>query len=120
MDISMQNRNFSQALDILVSTHQLIIDRPRGSAHPRYPAFRYPLDYGYLQGTQSSDSDGIDVWLGGLAHQQPTAMIVILDLLKHESEIKILLGCTPTEMQLVLSVHNSGDQSAMLIQRDRS
>jgi len=112
----MNDLRFWQALDTLVARHRLIIDRPRGSAHPRYPEFRYPLDYGYLDGTHSSDKDGIDVWVGSLAHQQPTAIIVALDLLKRESEMKILLGCTPTEIQLILTIHNSGEQSAMLIE----
>jgi inorganic pyrophosphatase len=113
----MHDIRFWQALDTLVARHPLVIDRPRGSAHPRYPSFLYPFDYGYLAGTHASDQDGIDVWVGSLAHRQPTAIVVTLDLLKRESEMKILLGCTSTEMQLILAIHNRSEQSAMLIER---
>jgi inorganic pyrophosphatase len=58
----MNNSTFWHALDILVDTSTLTIDRPKGSAHPRYADFRYPLDYGYLEGTTSGDSLGIDIW----------------------------------------------------------
>ncbi len=50
----------------LIVTNSLVIDRPKGSSHPRYPHVIYPLDYGYLENTTSSDGDGIDVWLGSL------------------------------------------------------
>jgi len=113
----MYDTRFWQALDTFVASHNIIIDRPHGSAHPRYPKFRYPLDYGYLDGTHFSDKDGIDIWIGSLAHREPTAVVVTLDLLKSESEIKILLGCTPADMQLILAVHNDGDQSAILVTR---
>ena len=33
----------------LAKTNVIIIDRPKGSAHPRYPQVIYPLDYGYLE-----------------------------------------------------------------------
>ena len=34
---------FWLALDQLVETSTLVIDRPRGSTHPRYADFQYPL-----------------------------------------------------------------------------
>lgn len=35
-----------------------MIDRPKGSAHPRYPEFIYKVDYGYLKNTSSIDDAG--------------------------------------------------------------
>lgn len=55
---------FWQGVTELLITNSLIIDRPKGSPHPRYPQMIYPLDYGYLENTTSADSGGIDVWLG--------------------------------------------------------
>ena len=52
---------FWAAIDRLVSESQVIIDRAKGSKHPRYD-FVYSMDYGYLQGTSSMDGGGIDVW----------------------------------------------------------
>ena len=52
---------FWSALDTLVRQSEIVIDRPRGSSHPRYPDFIYPVDYGYLKSTASMDGGGIDV-----------------------------------------------------------
>jgi inorganic pyrophosphatase len=111
------DERFWQALDTLVASSELIIDRPRGSAHPRYTGFIYPLDYGYLKETSSADKDGIDIWIGSLPEKTAGAIIVGIDLLKRDSEIKILLGCTDEEKKLLLALHNNGDQSAILIER---
>ena len=113
----MHNNNFWLALDTLITTSELIIDRPRGSAHPRYPTFHYPLDYGYLKGTHAGDGDGIDVWVGGSLEKNVTGVILTVDLLKRDSEIKILLGCTREEMQTIGSIHQKGMQAAMLVER---
>ena len=47
------NEDFWKALDELVSNSEIVIDRPRGSAHPRFPDFIYKVDYGYLKDTAS-------------------------------------------------------------------
>lgn len=111
--------DFWRALDTLVSTSRLVIDRPAGSAHPRYPALIYPLDYGYLDGTTAADDGGIDVWLGTLSERRVTGVIAAVDLRKRDAEIKILLACTPAEAQLALATHCTGGQSAILIERRR-
>lgn len=35
---------FWRAMDELLAGARLVIDRPKHSAHPRYPALVYPLD----------------------------------------------------------------------------
>lgn len=55
---------FWAALDRHVSTTEIVIDRPKGTAHLKYPNFIYRVDYGYLQDTSSMDGDGIDVLVG--------------------------------------------------------
>ena len=97
--------DFWQALDLLVAEHELVIDRPRGSVHPRYSDYIYPLDYGYLRGTSSSDGSGIDVW-HGTANTGVVAIRVTVDLVKRDSEIKILLGCTEDEIEIVNQEYN--------------
>ena len=113
----MAGNEFWLALDRLVATSDLVIDRPKGSPHPRYPDFRYPMDYGYLRGTRSPDRDGIDVWIGSLTSTPVTAIIVTADLDKRDAEFKLLLGCTAEETQVALVVHNLGTQAGMLIER---
>lgn len=36
-----------KALDELVISSEICIDRPKGTAHPKYPNFIYRVDYGY-------------------------------------------------------------------------
>ena len=97
---------FWQAVDKLVSNSEIIIDRPRGMAHPKYPDFVYQVDYGYLRNTTSMDGGGIDVWVGSDARRQLDAIMCIVDLWKRDSEIKVLIGCTEEEKAFVYQAHN--------------
>ena len=106
-----------QQMDALVQALEVVIDRPRGSAHPRYPDFMYPLDYGYLKGTQAADQGGIDVWSGSRPERGVTGVICTVDLVKRDAEIKILLGCSDDEAQAILRLHNNGEQAAILLRR---
>ena len=99
------NEDFWKALDELVSNSVIVIDRPRGSAHPRFPNFIYKVDYGYLKDTVSMDGAGIDVWVGS-GDKKIDAIMYIVDLMKRDSEIKILIGCTEEEKQEVYKTHN--------------
>ena len=96
---------FWKALDELVSNSEIVIDRPRGSAHPRFPNFIYKVDYGYLKDTTSMDGAGIDVWVGS-GDKKIDAIMCIVDLMKRDSEIKILLGCTEEEKLEAYKTHN--------------
>ena len=42
-----------------------VIDRPLGSAHPRYPDHVYPVNYGYVEGVLGGDGMEQDVYLLG-------------------------------------------------------
>lgn len=112
-----KEEDFWRRLDELVARCDLTIDRPRGSAHPRYPSFSYPLDYGYLEDSRSADGDGVDVWIGSLHEKTVSAVICTVDLAERDAEIKILLGCTSEEARGILAEHNTGSQSAILVER---
>ena len=99
------NEDFWKALDELVSNSEIVIDRPRGSAHPRFPNFIYKVDYGYLKNTSSMDGAGIDVWIGS-GDKKIDAIMCIVDLMKRDSEIKILVGCTEEEKLDIYKTHN--------------
>ena len=99
------NEDFWKALDELVSNSEIVIDRPRGSAHPRFPNFIYKVDYGYLKDTASMDGAGIDVWVGS-GDKKIDAIMCIVDLMKRDSEIKILVGCTEEEKLDIYKTHN--------------
>ena len=99
------NEEFWKALDELVNNSEIVIDRPKGTAHPKYPDFIYKVDYGYLKDTSSMDGGGIDVWVGS-GEKKIDAIMCIVDLMKKDSEIKILIGCTEEEKKIVYETHN--------------
>lgn len=99
------DNEFWSALDELVMNSEIVIDRPKGTSHPRYPDFIYRVDYGYLKNTTSMDGEGIDVWVG-TGEKKIDAIMCIVDLMKKDSEIKILLGCTEEEKAVVYETYN--------------
>ena len=103
------NKNFWNLLDNLVENSEIIIDRPKNSAHPKFKNAIYPLDYGYLKGTLSPDNEGIDVFVGSLNNKSINGILCTVDLLNKDSEIKILLGCTDQEMTLAHNFLNATD-----------
>jgi inorganic pyrophosphatase len=117
----MMDKRFWSKLAALVAGANVVVDRPKGSAHPRFPKMIYPVDYGYLSGTRSGDGHGIDVWIGSLRRQRITGVICTVDLEKRDAELKILLGCTLAEQKRILSIHNyrAGHQGGILV-RPRS
>ncbi len=111
------DNDFWNALDKLVEDSEIVIDRPRGSVHPRYPNIVYKVDYGYLKNTSSMDGVGIDVWVGTNG-KTVDAVICTVDLLKRDSEIKILIGCTEEEKEIIYNFHNETEfMKGILIRR---
>ena len=105
---------FWNFIDELIFTSKIVIDRPKGSRHPKYPDVIYPLDYGYLENTMAMDGGGIDVWKGSNG-EYVDAIICTVDLTKRDSEIKILIGCTEEEKQL--AIPNNECMKGLLVRR---
>lgn len=115
------NREFWTALDNLVDQSEIVIDRPKGTAHPRYSDFIYKVDYGFLKNTASMDGAGIDVWVGTDEKRGIDAIMCTVDLMKRDSEIKILIGCTEEEKEIVYETHNESEHmKGILIRREVS
>ena len=95
------NAEFWFLLDKLVQSSEIVIDRPKNAAHPTFKEMIYPLDYGYLADTVSTDKGGIDIWVGSDIKQRVSAIITTVDMAKRDSEIKILYACTQEEIKLV-------------------
>lgn len=105
------------ALDGLIEASEVVIDRGKGSVHPNFSEYIYPLDYGYLKDTTSMDGAGIDLWRGSLPSATLDAMMVIVDTFRRDSEIKLLLGCTEDEMAQVYRVHNAHESMKGILLR---
>jgi len=92
-----------QALEARINKDGIEVDRPNGSAHPRFPDRVYPLDYGFINGTTAADGGGIDVFVGSLHQHIVTGMLATFDAAKGDTEIKVLYDCTPEEAELATS-----------------
>ena len=120
VDKAVFDERFWRSLDRLVDESEVIVDQPAGSAHPRYPEYVYPFDYGYLAATSSTDGGGIDVWIGSLGNTAVVGIVLSVDLHMRDAEIKLLLGCTPQEAQRIKATHNENSQAGILILRENT
>ncbi len=113
--LSFPSQRFWSAILQLINDHAIIIDRPKGSSHPRYPDLIYPVDYGYLEGTASLDQGGIDVWRGSQTPPRLNGIICTVDLHKSDSEIKLLIGCSQNEISTIFATHNEFTQAGLWV-----
>ena len=112
------DNDFWTAIDSLIETHKIIIDRPKGTAHPKYKDIIYHVDYGYLQNTKSMDDGGIDIYVGSMQEKRVDSIICTVDLLKGDSEIKLLFGCSKEEKQNIYNtLNNNANMKGILINR---
>ena len=118
MENEIQNtKDFWAIIEEMVASHKIIIDRPKGTPHPKWSNWIYEANYGYLEGTSSADGDGIDVWVGTAENQEVSGVIVIVDSRANDSEIKILIGCTEEEIANIYARHNKYDSMKGLLIR---
>ncbi|HEX7071781.1 MAG TPA: hypothetical protein VF190_13290 [Rhodothermales bacterium] len=86
--------------EAVIRTNGITIDRPRGSVHPRYPDIIYPLDYGYVRNTLSTDAEELDIFRGG-ASNGLVAAIFTTDYRRGDRECKLIFDASPIEIYLV-------------------
>lgn len=98
----MDNHKFWNALDRLLNETEIVIDKPKGTIKDD---LIYPVDYGCLKGTKSSDYEGIDVYVGSMENPLIDAVICTVNLYKKESEVKILFGCDEKEKEAVYHIY---------------
>ena len=95
------NEKFWKYMQRLVDESEIVIDRPKGSCHPKFPETIYITDYGYLKNTGSSDRMDIDVYIGSRKNREICAAAITVNFVKRDSEIKILIGCTDEEIEKI-------------------
>lgn len=112
------NSVFWERLDALLAQSRIVIDRPRGSHHPRFPQIVYEIDYGYLDGTTSTDGEGVDVWIGSDPARRLDAVICTVDMDKRDAEMKLMVGCTEAEKSYIERFYNEWpDMGAVILRR---
>ena len=57
---------------------RVTVDRPLGSRHPEHQNIRYPLNYGYIEGTLAPDGEEQDAYILGVnkALQEYTGKVI--------------------------------------------
>lgn len=67
----------------------------------------------------AADGHEIDVWPGTKKEKQLEYIACTADLLKKDTEVKLLLGCTEEEKEIILSFHNNSEyMSAICMTRN--
>jgi inorganic pyrophosphatase len=82
-----------------VETRGVTVDRPAQTAHPDYASVIYPLDYGSIPGTTSTDGEPVDVFVGSGTGGLVGA-ILTTDHRQEKREMKLLVDCTPPEIYM--------------------
>ncbi|MEU9604994.1 hypothetical protein [Streptomyces sp. NPDC048057] len=106
--------DFWREMEKVTAGAAMRVDRPKGSRHPRFPDWIYPLDHGYLEGTHGGDVEGVDVWIG-TGRVEVTALVVTVDPHRNRAEVQLLLGCTPAEIAAVEDFYHRCPQAALVI-----
>lgn len=116
-----QTDNYSnrywERLRILVENNKICIDRKKGTAHPNYSNIIYPVDYGYIENTTSMDNGGIDIFIGTDEQTGIQGIVCTIDILKNDSEIKIIYNCTENEIEMINEFLESKYMSSMFIKK---
>ena len=69
-------------------TVDIVIDRPRGSTHPRSPDMVYPVNYGYVPGTMAPDGHPIDVYVLGVDHPLMQCSVKVIAAIRRRDDVE--------------------------------
>ena len=87
------------AWEALIDQNGLTIDRPYRSRHPDFSDIIYPMNYGYINDTTSTDGHEVDVFIG-TADTGLVGLLMTTDYRRGDREVKLLFDCTPEEIYL--------------------
>ena len=95
--------------EAVIASNGIELDRPAKSLHPHYPEIIYPLDYGFVRNTVSSDQAEVDVFAGS-SDRGLVGLIATRDYRRNDRELKLLWQCTPKEVYLANGFINFDQQ----------
>lgn len=115
------NGLFWQKLDILYYSSELVITKAKGARHDVYDNLIYPVDYGYLKDTSTETEEHIAIYKGSNDDGRIDKVVVCVDILKKDIEVKLLLNCTSKETNDILRFLNQTDfQKSIIVSRGHS
>lgn len=92
----------------LIDRRGIVVDRPRGTAHPLYPEMVYSCDYGHVAGTVAADGRGIDAFVG-----KTQGGLVGVIVLRHRpsgiADPKFLVNLTQEDADAIVAFLDQGD-----------
>ena len=77
----------------------IAIDRPMGSAHPAHPDMIYPVNYGYIPGTDGGDGEEMDVYLLGVAVPVEAYRARVIGMIHRKNDDEDKLVAAPDGMR---------------------
>lgn len=83
----------------LGKTVDILIDRPLGSVHPKYPNLVYPINYGYIPGVFGGDGEELDVYLLGVYTTVKEYTARIIGIVHSDNDVEDKLIAAPEGMQ---------------------
>ncbi|MDR2776736.1 MAG: hypothetical protein LBB17_01675 [Puniceicoccales bacterium] len=108
---------FFETFEGLIHKYGITVDRPKGTSHPRFPDLIYPIDYGFINNTQSQDGEGIDIFIGDNGGAGIVGIICTVDSVNGDSEVKVLYHCTEENIRTALKMMNNGPMRGILMKR---
>jgi inorganic pyrophosphatase len=73
----------------------VVIDRPKGSAHPRHPDIVYPINYGYIPNTEANDREPIDAYVLGVTEPIPSFLGEVIAIVVRHDDVEGKLVVAP-------------------------
>ncbi len=73
------------------------VDRPLGSAHPKYPDMIYSINYGFVEGTIAPDGEELDAYILGVSKPVSEFTGTCIAVIKRSDDDDDKLIVVPTE-----------------------
>ena len=108
---------FWQKVNTLFLSSGLTIIRKKGEHHPQFANLIYPVDYGYINETKSTNGHGISLYAGSENRNKITSLVMAVDILGREMDVKVLVGCSLEEEEAVLRYLNQTDYQKTILVR---
>lgn len=111
------NAYFWQKLDTLFVSSEIEITNKSGSRHAQYANLIYPVDFGCLSESGTSEKK-VFLFRGSQKQAAVQSIIVMVDILEKALDTRVLIGCTADEEQSILRFLNQTDfQKIILVRR---
>jgi len=81
----------------------VIIDRPIGARHPKYPDVKYPINYGYIEGIMAPDGEEQDVYVLGVGEPLTTFVGRIIAVVCRENDVEDKWVAAPDGMHFTVN-----------------